>query len=234
MKTIIHKADSRGHANYGWLDTYHTFSFSEYYDPSRTHFGKLRVINDDTIAGGQGFGQHPHDNMEIITIVLEGELEHKDSMGNTSVIHPGEVQVMTAGTGIFHSEFNHTPDVTVRLFQIWVFPDKKGHTPRYDQKIFAPIGRRNLWQTIVSPTDKEALFIHQDATFSRIDLDKGKTADYTLKNPDNIVYFLVIEGSAEAGGSILNRRDGAGFSETTSVSLKAVDNAQVLVMEVPA
>ena len=234
MQTIIHKAGTRGHADYGWLSTYYTFSFAEYQDPSRVHFGKLRVINDDTISGGQGFGKHPHENMEIITIVLEGEIEHKDSMGNTLVIRKNEVQAMSAGTGIFHSEFNHLPDVPLKLFQIWVFPDKKGYTPRYDQKFFDPEERKNKWQQLVSPANKDALFIHQDAYFSRIDLDKDETATYSLKTPGNLVYLMVVEGSVESEGIHLKRRDGVGFSDASSLSFKAAENAGLLVMEIPA
>lgn len=234
MKTVIHKAATRGHANHGWLDTHYTFSFADYYNPERVHFGVLRVLNDDHIDGGGGFGRHPHDNMEIITIVLEGELEHKDSMGHTEVIRPNEVQVMSAGTGIFHSEYNHDPEKPVQLLQIWVFPEKKDITPRYEQKMFKPEERKNKWQTLVSPTEYQGLTIKQHAFFSRISLDKNCSSGYKLMNSKNGMYLFIIDGSVELSGEIiLNRRDGIGISDTPAISLKAMADSDILLMEIP-
>lgn len=233
MKTVFHKASSRGHANYGWLDTHYTFSFADYHDPDRVHFGMLRVLNDDQIEGGGGFGRHPHDNMEIVTVVLEGELEHKDSMGHTMVIHSNEVQVMSAGTGIFHSEYNKNPDSPVKLLQIWVFPDKKNLTPRHDQMIYDPAGSVNQWQTLVSPAGAGKLWVNQQAWFSRIDLDESSSAGYTLHNPAHGVYVFVIEGAVKAAGIKLEKRDGLAVSETGSVAFTAVKKSEILVIEIP-
>ena len=233
MKTILHKAGSRGHANYGWLDTHYTFSFAEYYDPGRVHFGGLRVLNDDWIAGGGGFDRHPHDNMEIVTVVLEGEIEHKDSMGHTMVIRPDEVQVMSAGSGIFHSEYNKNQDVPLGLLQIWVFPKEKNITPRYDQKKFDQAGRQNRWQLLVSPDDPDALYIHQNAWFSRIILDESKTVEYLLHDDHNGAYIFIIGGKAEIAGSSLETRDGMGVSETVSFQVKTIEKSEILVIEVP-
>jgi redox-sensitive bicupin YhaK (pirin superfamily) len=233
MKTILHKAGSRGHADHGWLNTHHTFSFANYYDPARVHFGTLRVLNDDWIAGGGGFGRHPHDNMEIVTIVLEGELEHKDSMGHTMVIHTDEVQVMSAGTGIFHSEYNSKPDIPVQLLQIWVFPEKKNIKPRYDQKSFDPAGRVNKWQFLVSPDDQGALQVSQQARFSRITLDESTTAAYSLHANDHGAYVFVIDGQVDIEGYTLEKRDGLGISEVSSFTLNAGKKSEILVIEVP-
>ena len=233
MKTIIHKADTRGHANYGWLDTHYTFSFANYYNPERVNSGTLRVINDDYIDGGQGFDRHPHDNMEIITIPLEGALEHADSMGNKFIVKENDIQIMSAGTGIFHSEYNGSPDKPVRLLQIWVFPEKKNITPRYDQKTYRHEDRKNKWQRIVSPNEPEATWINQDAYFSLIDLDENKEAHYELKSAKNGAYIFVIEGSLALDGIELDRRDGIGIWETSSISLKALKSSEVLLMEVP-
>ena len=233
MKTIIHKADTRGHANYGWLDTHYTFSFANYYNPERVNFGALRVINDDYIAGGQGFDRHPHDNMEIITIPLEGALEHEDSMGNKFVVRKNDVQIMSAGTGIFHSEYNSLPDKPVRLFQIWVFPEKKNITPRYDQKTYRHEDRKNKWQRIVSPNEPEAVWINQDAYFSLIDMDENTEATYDFKSTKNGAYIFVIEGSLALDGTQLDRRDGMGVWDTSSITLKATKPSEVLLMEIP-
>jgi len=233
MKTILHRGGSRGHANHGWLDTWHTFSFANYYDPSRIHFGSLRVLNDDYIAGGEGFGRHPHDNMEITTIVLEGTLEHKDSMGNTQQIKPNEVQVMSAGTGIFHSEYNADPEITVNLFQVWVFPSKKNLAPRYDQKEFDPALRVNRWQRLVAPDEEGALMLNQKAWFSRIALDKGKTAEYELHDPSHGVYIMMIKGTADVDGNRLETRDGLGAYDTLKVGIKAESDADILLIEIP-
>jgi redox-sensitive bicupin YhaK (pirin superfamily) len=235
MKTILHKADTRGHANHGWLDSYHTFSFSGYYNPERIHFGALRVLNDDTVAGGMGFGTHPHDNMEIISIPTEGELEHKDSMGNVQVIRQGDVQVMSAGTGIQHGEKNKNHDKLVKFFQIWVFPKEKNITPRYDQQSFAEADKHNKLLTVVSPvgsTDGGAQ-IHQDAWFSLGKLDKGFSTSYRIKKTGNGVYSFVIEGDVTINGEQLNRRDGLAISATDVLDIKADSNAEILLMEVP-
>jgi len=233
MKTIIHKAGTRGHANYDWLDTHYTFSFANYYDPERVHFGVLRVLNDDTIQGGSGFDRHPHDNMEIITIPLEGELEHEDSMGNTSIIRKNDVQVMSAGTGIFHSEYNRQPDTSLSLLQIWVLPNECQIKPRYDQRTFLREDRINEWQRIVSPDEPDVMHIHQDAWFSLISLEKLKTAGYVINKKNNGIYVFLIEGSADIEGISLDKRDGIGLWETDRITLKALTDAEILLMEVP-
>lgn len=233
MQTIIHKADTRGHADYGWLKTNYTFSFANYYDPGRVHFGTLRVLNDDFIDSGMGFDRHPHDNMEIVTIPLEGRLEHKDSMGNTMKILSGDVQIMSAGTGIFHSEYNPDSDHPLRLLQIWVYPKLKNITPRYDQKTYDVAGRKNKWQRVVSPTESEGVWINQDAWFSLISLDKGKNSDYTFQKPGNGAYVFMIDGSANISGTQLDRRDGGGFQDTDSLAITALENSEILLMEIP-
>ncbi len=234
MKTILHKADSRGHADHGWLNAHHSFSFAGYYDPERTHFGALRVLNDDIVAGGMGFGAHPHDNMEIITIPLSGQLEHKDSMGNTGVISNGEVQVMSAGTGIQHSEKNKNPDRPVNLLQIWVFPDTKNVKPRYDQKVFDLDKAKNNLLTIVSPMDeKDGLNIHQHAWFHLGKLDKDFSTVYQLKDKQNGVYAFVIDGSVTINGEKLEKKDGLGITGTDKLDIKADSEAELLLMEVP-
>lgn len=235
MKTFIHKADTRGHANHGWLDSYHTFSFAGYYQADRMHFGALRVLNDDTVAGGMGFGTHPHDNMEIISIPTSGDLEHKDSMGNTQVIRQGDVQVMSAGTGVQHSEKNKNHDQPVKFFQIWVFPNQKNVEPRYDQQHFADTEKHNRLLTVVSPlgSNDPGVQIHQDAWFSLGKLDKGFQTIYELKKNGNGVYVFVIEGEVSINGELLQRRDGMGITDTTGFDLVANTDAEVLLMEVP-
>lgn len=236
METVLHRADTRGHFNHGWLKTYHTFSFAEYFDPARVNFGALRVLNDDTIAPGQGFGMHPHNNMEIITIPLHGDLEHKDSMGHTEAISEGEIQVMSAGTGIHHSEYNKNNNRPVELLQIWVIPEKKSVEPRYENAVIADLIRKNELSEIVSPypgTGK-GLWIHQQAWFSIGDLDPETTVKYTLKSPDSLgVYVFVIKGSITAGNVELNKRDGLGITKADSFKIKALTDARVLLMEVP-
>ncbi len=232
MKTVIHKAESRGAADHGWLKAKHTFSFANYYDPSRIHFGVLRVLNDDWVAPTMGFGMHPHDNMEIITIPLEGALRHRDSMGNEGVIEKNEVQVMSAGTGVYHSEHNASSERPVSLLQIWVMPNAKNVEPRYMQKRFDAADRQNQWQTIVSP-DKSGLWIHQDTWFSLGDFSKENTITYTLNKASNGVYLFVIDGSIEVGGETLSKRDGMGINDVNEVTIKAFSDAQVLLMEVP-
>ena len=235
MKTILHPASSRGHANHGWLDSYHTFSFAGYYDPDRVHFGALRVLNDDTVAGGMGFGAHPHDNMEIISIPTEGDLEHKDSMGNTQVIRQGDVQVMSAGTGVQHSEKNKHRDQPVKFFQIWVFPNQKNVQPRYDQKSFSEAEKLNQLRTVVSPigTADGGVQIHQDAWFSLGRLEKDFSIEYPVRKKGNGVYAFVIEGDVTINGQSLHRRDGLGISETETLSIRADSTAELLLMEVP-
>jgi redox-sensitive bicupin YhaK (pirin superfamily) len=235
MKTILHKANTRGHANHGWLDSYHTFSFAGYHDPGRVHFGALRVLNDDTVAGGMGFGAHPHDNMEIISIPTSGDLEHKDNMGNLQVIRQGDVQVMSAGTGIQHGEKNKNPDKPVKFFQIWIFPNKKNVEPRYDQKNFSDADKHNKLLTVVSPvgTNDGGVQIHQDAWFSLGKMDKDFSTDYKLKNNKNGVYAFVIEGSVSINGEKLEKRDGLAISETDDLKIKADSDSELLLMEIP-
>lgn len=235
MKTILHKANTRGHASHGWLDSWHSFSFSSYYNPERIHFGALRVLNDDTVAPGMGFGEHPHDNMEIISIPTSGDLEHKDSMGNVQVIRQGDVQAMSAGTGIEHAEKNKNHDKPVRFFQIWVFPNKKNITPHYDQKSFAEADKQNKFLTVVSPVGSNdgGVHIHQDAWFSLGKIEKGVALDYPLRKKENGVYAFVIEGDVTINGSKLNKRDGLGITETDKLSVLADSDAELLLMEVP-
>jgi len=234
MKTTLHTSDSRGHAERGWLRSWHTFSFADYYDPERVHFGVLRVINDDIIAGGMGFPTHPHDNMEIITIVRKGALAHKDSMGNEGVIEANDIQVMSAGTGVRHSEFNAKTDADAELFQIWVFPNKKNVEPRYEQLTLDAEKRHNQFQQIISPNpDDDGLWIHQDAWFHLAQLDAGTALNYALKKPGNGVYLLVVEGSVAVNGQKLERRDGLEIEDVENVEIKADADAEVLLMEVP-
>lgn len=235
MKTILHKANTRGHANHGWLDSYHSFSFGSYSNRERVHFGALRVLNDDTVAAGMGFGTHPHDNMEIISIPTSGDLEHKDDIGNSQVIKQGEVQVMSAGTGIQHGEKNKNHDKLVKFFQIWVFPNKKNVTPRYDQKKFSDADKHNNLLTVVSPigTTDGGVQIHQDAWFSLGKLDNNFSTSYELKNKENGVYAFVIEGDVTINGEKLNRRDGLGITDVSKLDIKADSDAELLLMEVP-
>jgi hypothetical protein len=235
MNVVVHKANTRGHANHGWLDSYHTFSFAGYYNPERIHFGALRVLNDDTVMGGMGFGTHPHDNMEIISIPTSGDLEHRDSMGHVQVIRQGDVQVMSAGTGISHSEKNKNHDKPVKFFQIWIFPNKKNVKPRYDQKNFSDADKYNKLLTVVSPlgTDDGGVQIHQDAWFSMGKLDNDFSLTYDLRKKENGVYAFVIEGDITINGQKLNRRDGLGITETDKLEIIADSDAELLLMEVP-
>ncbi len=234
MKTVIHKAETRGHANHGWLNSYHTFSFAGYHDPSRVNFGALRVLNDDIVAGGRGFGQHPHDNMEIISIPLKGELEHGDNTGGHGIIKSGEVQIMSAGSGIAHSEKNASSTEAVNFLQIWVFPKVRNIQPRYDQKLFPAEERINKFQTVVSPIkDGNGLWINQDAWFSLGKLHNGFSTEYSLNNKTNGVYAFVIEGDVTINGQKLNKRDGLGVWDTDKLSIAADSEAEVLLMEVP-
>ncbi len=232
---VIHKASSRGHANHGWLDAHHSFSFANYYDPERIHFGALRVLNDDTVDAGMGFGMHPHDNMEIITIPLEGAIEHKDSMGNSAVIQTGDVQVMSAGTGILHSEFNHHKDQFLKLLQIWVIPNKRSVTPRYQQISLKELDIKNQLNQIISPFENEAgIWIHQDAWFHIGTFDNNTAFEYVLKKQENGVYIFIIEGQFSIQDEMLSNRDAIGIWNSNKIDLKSQsENARILIIEVP-
>ncbi|UCS92364.1 pirin family protein [Echinicola marina] len=235
MKTVLHKANSRGNANHGWLNSFHTFSFANYYNPDRIHFGKLRVLNDDEVAPGMGFGTHPHDNMEIVSIPLEGDLEHRDSMGNTTVIREGDIQVMSAGTGILHSEYNKNKDKPVKFLQIWIIPNKRNVAPRYDQITLGKEIPKNQLIQILSPNpDDNGVWIHQNAWFHLGNFEQGSSVDYTLKDPkNNGVYIFVLDGKLDLDGIELSARDGLAVSDTSKFNLKSHANSQVLLMEVP-
>jgi redox-sensitive bicupin YhaK (pirin superfamily) len=234
MKSVLHKADTRGHANHGWLNSHHTFSFANYYHPDRMNFGVLRVLNDDEVAEAKGFGTHPHDNMEIISIPLEGDLEHKDSMGNTTVIKQGDVQVMSAGTGIYHSEYNKNADQKVKFLQIWMFPNKRDVKPRYDQISLDKEKLHNQFHQILSPTpDDDGVWVHQNAWFLLGDLKSGIKQSYQIKDPRNGVYVFVLEGSIEIDGNTLERRDGYGVWDIDKINITAMTDARVLLMDVP-
>ncbi len=233
MKITLHTSESRGYANHGWLDTHHTFSFAGYYDPERVHFGALRVLNDDIVSGGAGFATHPHDNMEIVSIPLAGDLAHQDSEGNGSIIRHGDVQIMSAGTGILHSEKNPNPSQKVNFLQIWVFPKKRNIQPRYGQQTFPVEGRQNQWQTIVSPEEGSGLWINQDAWFSLARLEAGRELNYELHLPSNGVYCFMIEGKSEIAGQTLKRRDGIGIEDAKEVTIAAREASEILLIEVP-
>ncbi|MBK8551457.1 MAG: pirin family protein [Ignavibacteria bacterium] len=233
MKKKIHRADSRGHADHGWLNAHHSFSFANYYNPERIRFGTLRVLNDDIVQPGEGFGTHPHDNMEIVTIPLKGELAHKDSTGNKEVIRANEVQIMSAGSGLTHSEFNNSKTDEINLLQIWVFPKEKNIKPRYEQKLFKPEDRLNKIKTVVSPDDSDALWINQDAYFSLTGLNKEKSVTYEIKRKGNGLYVFLIEGQIEIEGELLSRRDALGLEDLDSVEFKAIEKSEVLLIEVP-
>lgn len=235
MKKELYRASTRGHADHGWLDTYHTFSFANYYNPDRIHFGALRVINDDVVDAGEGFGTHPHDNMEIVSIPLYGQLEHKDSMGHKEVMGAGEVQVMSAGTGITHSEYNSSKDKPLNFFQIWIFPNKQNVKPRYDQRGFDFLTDKGRFVQIVSPNEKDDnLWIHQDAWLNIATLDKDTELEYKVKKEGNGVFAMVVEGNFTVAEEELKRRDGLGVWETNSLKVKAgSDDARILIIEVP-
>lgn len=234
MKTIYHPADSRGFADHGWLKSHHTFSFANYYNPERMNFGALRVLNDDQVASGMGFGTHPHRDMEIISIPLEGDLEHKDSMGTTAVIRKGEIQVMSAGTGVMHSEYNKNKDELVKFLQIWVIPNKMNVTPRYDQISIKENEKINDFQQILSPnTEDEGVWIHQNVWFNIANFEAGNAKEYKVHQPGNGVYIFVLKGSAKIGDQVLGTRDGFGIWETESFILEALENSEILLMEVP-
>lgn len=233
MSTTLHPAATRGHANHGWLNSYHTFSFANYFDPTRVHFGALRVLNDDTVTGGQGFGAHPHANMEIVSIPLEGDLEHRDSTGRHEIIRQGDVQIMSAGSGIRHSETNANRDRPVKFLQIWVLPKEQGIAPRYEQKAFPVADRHNRFQTVVSPTAPGAIWINQDAAFVLGQFDAGTGADYAVQHPGNGVYIFVLSGEVTINGQKLQQRDGLAVTDAASISLQAGAAAEVLLIEVP-
>ena len=233
--TVLHKSDTRGHANHGWLDSHHSFSFANYYNPERMHFGVLRVLNDDRVDPGMGFGTHPHDNMEIISIPIEGDLEHKDSMGNVAVIKNGDIQIMSAGTGIYHSEYNKNKDKLTKFLQIWVFPNKKNVTPRYDQITLNVKDRHNKLQQIISPNPDDAgAWLHQDAWFHLGKFDAGFSTEYGIKKKGNGVYAFIIKGDITIDGQTLNERDGLGIWDTDKIKITAnTQDAEVLLMDVP-
>jgi redox-sensitive bicupin YhaK (pirin superfamily) len=231
---IIYKAESRGQANHGWLKSWHTFSFADYYNPGRMNFGALRVLNDDFIAPGMGFGTHPHKDMEIITIPLSGALQHKDSMGNTEIIRKGEVQIMSAGTGIRHSEFNASTEEEVTLLQIWVFPDKDGITPRYEQKDFSLINKKNKLLPIVSPDRREgSVLINQNAYFYLGEIEAGTLVTYKKTSLSQGIYLFVLSGEVLVNNAQLGSRDAAGIDDQDEISIKALSHSEILLMEVP-
>lgn len=233
MKTTVHLSESRGKADHGWLKSRHTFSFAGYHNPERVHFGALRVLNDDQVAGGQGFGTHPHDNMEIVSIPLQGDLAHQDSTGRSEVIREGDVQIMSAGTGLRHSEYNYNKDEEVHFLQIWVFPKERNIAPRYEQKSYTAENRVNKFQTVVSPEGGDAVWINQDAYFSLANLDAGLKLNYEVKKPGNGVYVFVLNGELNAAGEKLDTRDAVAVTDTDSFEIKAKSYAEVLVIEVP-
>lgn len=231
---VFHPANSRGDANHGWLHSKHTFSFANYYNPERMHFGVLRVLNDDVVAAGMGFGKHPHDNMEIISIPLSGDLEHQDSMGNKAVIKNGDIQVMSAGTGIQHSEYNASKENEVKFLQIWLFPNKRNVTPRYDQLTLNPTDRKNNFQQVLSPNPDDAgVWIHQNAWFHLSDFDKGHQQTYKMKDKSNGLYVFNLKGNIKVGDTVMNTRDGLGIWDIDEVQFTADTDAEFLLMEVP-
>lgn len=233
--TTIYKANTRGHADHGWLKANHSFSFGSYFNPERINFGVLRVLNDDYVEGGMGFSTHPHDNMEIITIPLEGALEHKDSIGHQEVIHAGEIQVMSAGTGIYHSEYNHYKDKPLKLFQIWIIPNKRNVTPRYDQITLDISQRKNKLQQVLSPNSKdEGVWIHQQAWFHLGTFDKGFTTSYQSKLSGNGIYIMVVKGKVAINSQELEDRDAIGIETDQSISIQALSqDAEILIMDIP-
>ena len=233
MKTILHAADRRGHVSFGWLDSHHSFSFGNYYDPEKVHFGMLRVLNDDIISGGSGFGTHAHDNMEIISIPLSGAIEHKDSMGTQAVINENDVQIMSAGTGIKHSEYNHYKDKDASFLQIWIIPKKRNIQPRYDQKTFDPAGRINQFQTLVARDDQMAATINQDAWLSLGNLKAGFSTSYQIRKPGNGVYAFVLNGSVTINEQTLYKRDALGIWDMDKIEIEAATNAELLLIDVP-
>ncbi len=234
MKTIYHPADQRGSADFGWLKAKQSFSFGRWYDPEKVHFGALRVLNDDRIQGGQGFGTHPHDNMEIVTIPLQGALAHKDSTGGNGIINAGDVQIMSAGTGVTHSEFNASKTEEAQLLQVWIFPKLENIKPRYDQQNFGETRQQNSWQILVSPDENDGgMWINQDAVFSMADIDAGKTLSYKKKFADNGVYFFLIEGSVKINDQQVEKRDALGVWDTADILVTTGSEAKILAIEIP-
>lgn len=234
MKTILFKASDRGTADYGWLKPNYYFSFAQYHNPAKVHFGMLRVLNDDFIAGGGGFPTHPHENMEIVTLPFTGALKHQDSTGGKGIIQAGDIQIMSAGTGVQHSEANASETEPVTLFQVWLFPKEKNIKPRYAQKTFDINERANKWQTVVSPLDSDgALWINQDARFSLTNLDAGKEINYSTAFTNNGIFLVVINGSIIMGDHQLHKRDALGISETTTITITATADAELLAIEMP-
>lgn len=235
MKKVIHRAPTRGHADHGWLETYHTFSFADYCHPQRIRFGALRVLNDDTVAPGKGFGIHPHENMEIVSIPLSGALRHGDNMGHMQTLRPGQIQVMSAGTGIAHSEYNASGTEPVKFLQIWVLPDHAGHTPRYE-RIALSESRRNALRPIVAPEGcggEHVGWIHQNAWFHTLEQTEGDTAEYRMRIPGNGAYLFVLEGRIRTDGEELGPRDGIGLWETEDLTITGATEARTLIVEVP-
>lgn len=233
MKTTFHPANTRGHANHGWLNSYHTFSFAGYYNEERIHFGALRVLNDDHVAGGMGFSKHPHDNMEIISIPLSGDLEHNDSTGRHAIIKEGDVQIMSAGSGITHSEKNANSHLPVEFLQIWVFPKERNIAPKYNQKSFPKAERRNQLTTVVAPDNDNAVWINQNAWFTLGNFDANQTATYHLNKPESGVYIFVINGEITVNGQKLHKRDGLGIQQVSELEINTNTNTEFLLMEVP-
>lgn len=234
MNTVLHKADTRGNANHGWLNSHHTFSFANYHNPERMNFGVLRVLNDDVVAPGKGFGKHPHDNMEIISIPLAGDLEHEDSMGNKAIIRKGDVQVMSAGTGVHHSEYNKNADQEVKFLQIWVFPKTKNVEPRYDQISIENLAKQNEFYQVLSPhADDQGVWVHQDAWFHIGDFDQDSKKNYSVKKTGNGVYAFILDGEAQINGQSLEQRDGYGIWDVTEIEIEAKKGSRILLMDVP-
>jgi redox-sensitive bicupin YhaK (pirin superfamily) len=234
MKTVFHKASERGHVNHGWLNAKHSFSFASFYNPQKMNFGLLRVLNDDIVAPGMGFGTHPHDNMEIVTIPLRGSLEHRDSMGNIGVIHPNEIQAMSAGSGVTHSEYNHSKTEEINLLQIWVFPKERNITPRYDQRVFTEEDKAGKFKTIVAPVKSDdVMWINQDAYFAIGKFKAGSTTDYTIQHKGNGAYVFVIDGEAKIGEQTLGKRDALGIWDTDKFNVEVSKDAEILVIDVP-
>ena len=234
LQYTLHKAETRGDANHGWLHSKHTFSFANYYDANRMHFGVLRVLNDDTVSAGMGFGTHSHNNMEIISIPLEGDLEHKDSMGNTTVIRKGDIQIMSAGTGIQHSEYNKNKDADVKFLQIWIIPNKKNVTPRYDQITLNPLDRKNQLQQIISPNPNDVgIWIHQNAWFYLADFDTDFSLSYSIKSKENGLYIFILNGQIQINDLTLHSRDGLGIWDTDQIDINVTANTSFLLMDLP-
>jgi len=235
MKQVLHPADQRGAANHGWLNSHHSFSFANYYNPQKMNFGLLRVLNDDTVAPGMGFGKHPHDNMEIISIPLSGDLEHEDSMGNKAIIKEGEIQAMSAGTGIFHSEYNASKKDEVKFLQIWIFPREKDVTPRYDQILLPDLSKANTLHQVLSPNPDDAgIWVHQDTWFNMGTFDQGKSQTYDVQKAQNGVYAFVIDGAFEIEGQKLGKRDAIGLWETDKIDFKSLEaGSRLLLIDVP-